>query len=174
MGSSDQPLTLLLLGSNIEPRANMVRAANLLLETFPQTRFSRVFETEPVGATDAPWFFNAAAAIVTELHPRQLKFEVLRPLEARLGRRRSTDRNAPRTIDLDIAMCGDMVVDDRTVGLEIPDPLILTTAHIAYPLADLAPQMLHPITRQSLRQIAADLAAGPTVRPVVGMDLGGR
>jgi len=161
------------MGSNIEPRVNIARAAALLLESLPSARFSRVFETEPVGAPDAPWFLNAAAAIATELHPQDLKFEVLRPLESRLGRRRSSDRNAPRTIDLDIAMYGDRVVKDSKLGLEIPDPLILTTAHIALPLADLAPQMLHPITGQSLREIASKLAAGPTVRPVVGVDLGG-
>ena len=172
MGSSDQPLTLLLLGSNIEPRFNIARAAALLVESFSPVRFSRVFETEPVGAPDAPWFLNAAAAIATELHPRELKFEFLRPLESELGRQRSTDRNAPRTIDLDIAMRGDLVMHDSTAGLEIPDPLILSTAHIALPLADLAPQVLHPITRQSLREIAANLTTGPTVRPVAGMDLG--
>lgn len=162
------------MGSNIEPRVNMVRAANLLLESFPLARFSRVFETEPVGAPDAPWFFNAAVAVATDIDPRNLKFEVLRPLEAKLGRRRSTDRNAPRTIDLDIAMCGDLVLDDDMARLEIPDPEILTTAHVALPLADLEPQMLHPITGQSLREIASSLAGGPTVRPVPGVDLGGR
>lgn len=161
------------MGSNIEPRVNIARAATLLLESFPAARFSRVFETEPVGAPNAPWFLNAAAAIATERHPLELKFEVLRPLESRLGRQRSTDRNAPRTIDLDIAMCGEMVVNDSAGSLEIPDPLILTAAHIALPLADLEPQMLHPITGQSLREIALNLAAGPTVRPVTGMDLGG-
>ena len=139
------------MGSNIEPRVNMVRAANLLLESFPLARFSRVFETEPVGAPDAPWFFNAAVAVVTDFDPRYLKFEILRPLEAKLGRRRSTDRNAPRTIDLDIAMRGDLVLDDDTAGLEIPDPQILTRAHIALPLADLEPEMSHPMTGQSLR-----------------------
>jgi 2-amino-4-hydroxy-6-hydroxymethyldihydropteridine diphosphokinase len=160
------------MGSNIEPHVNIERAATLLRESYPEARFSRVFETEPVGAPQDPWFLNAAAAIATELHPRELKFEVLRPLEVKLGRQRTTDRNAPRTIDLDIAMCGDMVVKDIAVGLEIPDPLILTTAHIALPLADLAPEFLHPITGQSLRQIASSLAPGQTVRPVAGMDLG--
>ena len=161
------------MGSNIAPQVNFARAATLLLEAFPSARFSRVFETEPIGTQDAPWFLNAAVAIETELHPRDLKFGVLRPLESRLGRQRSSDRNAPRTIDLDIAMRGDMVLKDSTAGLEIPDPSILTAAHIALPLADLAPQLLHPITGQSLREIAANLPAWPTVRPLVEMDLGG-
>ena len=159
------------MGSNIEPRIHIARAAALLLESFPQARFSRVFETEPVGAPKAPWFLNAAAAIATDLDPADLKFEVLRPLEARLGRQRSSNRNAPRTIDLDIAMQGSLVVKDTTTGLEIPDPQILTTAHIALPLADLAPEMVHPITGQSLRQIAASLADGPKVWPLAGIDL---
>ena len=161
------------MGSNIEPRVNIARAATLLLESFPQARFSRVFETEPVGAPDAPWFLNAAALISTDLSPLDLKYQVLRPLESSLGRRRSSDRNAPRSIDLDIAMCGDLVLKVKAEGLEIPDPQILSAAHIALPLADLAPELLHPITGQSLREIAAGLTGGPSVKPVVDMDLGG-
>ena len=67
------------MGSNIEPRTHIVRAANLLLESFPLARFSRVFETEPIGALEAPWFLNAAAAVATDLAPRELKYGVLRP-----------------------------------------------------------------------------------------------
>lgn len=160
------------MGSNIEPRVNIVRAAAMLLESFPGARFSRVFETEPVGARGAPWFLNAAAAITTDLGPRELKFDVLRPLESRLGRRRSADRNAPRTIDLDIALYGGTIVEDCSAGLDIPDPEILTSAHIALPLADLEPDMPHPVTGQPLREIAAKLAIGPVVRPVVGLELG--
>jgi len=160
------------MGSNIEPRTHIVRAANLLLESFPLARFSRVFETEPIGALEAPWFLNAAAAIATDLAPRELKYGVLRPLESRLGRERSSDRNAPRTIDLDIAMYGEQIISDSAAGLEIPDPHILTTSHIAVPLADLEPDMLHPLEGRSLKEIAASLAAGPVVRQVAGMDLG--
>jgi len=170
--SSGQSPILLLMGSNIEPRVHISRAAVLLLESFPQAEFSRVFETEPVGAPNAPWFLNAAAAITTDLDLRDLKFEVLRPLELELGRRRSSNRNAPRTIDLDIAMCGSLVLTDSVAGLEIPDPQILTAAHIALPLVDLAPRLLHPITGQSLQEIAANLAGGPTVRPLAGVTLG--
>lgn len=160
------------MGSNIEPRVNLPRAAAALLEAFSNAEFSRVFETEPVGAPESPWFLNAAAAIRTDLTPRDLKFGVLRPLEATLGRRRVADRNAPRTIDLDIAMWGDLMISDSTAGLEIPDPQILTAAHVALPLADLRPQMSHPATGQPLREIAAKLMGGPTVRPVEGLTLG--
>ena len=161
------------MGSNIEPHVNIERAATLLRESYPEARFSRVFETEPVGAPQDPWFLNAAAAIATELHPRELKFEVLRPLEVKLGRQRTTDRNAPRTIDLDIAMYGDRVISDSAARLEIPDPNILTTSHIALPLADLEPFMLHPLEGRTLKEIADALVAGPAVRLVSGMDLGG-
>jgi 2-amino-4-hydroxy-6-hydroxymethyldihydropteridine diphosphokinase len=163
---------LLSMGSNIEPRLHLVLAARRLLEWFPDAEFSRVFETEPIGAPRAPWFLNAAAAIVTDLDPLGLKFQVLRPLEAGLGRQRTADRNAPRTIDLDIAMCGDLVVEDREAGLRLPDPEILTAAHIALPLADLAPQQVHPVTGQTLREIAAQLIGGPLVRPLEDIVLG--
>ena len=160
------------MGSNVEPRINIVRAAAMLLESFPGARFSRVYETEPVGAPESPWFLNAAAAITTDLGPRELKFDVLRPLESRLGRRRSDNRNAPRTIDLDIALCGGAIVKDSSAGLDIPDPEILTSAHIALPLADLEPEMLHPVTGRPLREIAAQLVDGPVVRPVAEIELG--
>lgn len=173
MPTSDSAPILILMGSNIEPRDNIARAASLLVERFGQARFSRVFETEPVGAPGAPWFLNAAVAISTDVSLRDLKFEVLRPLESGLGRQRSSDRNAPRTIDLDIAICGDLVLTDAEAGLEIPDPQILTSAHVALPLADLEPRWVHPVTRQTLQAIAAELGDETTVRPLAEMKLGG-
>ncbi len=67
---------------------------------------SRVFETRPVGAPDAPMFLNAAVEVDCPLSPRELKFELLRPLERSLGRVRTADRNAPRTVDVDISIFG--------------------------------------------------------------------
>lgn len=120
---------------------------------------SPVYESEPVGAPGTPSFLNAVAWIETDVPPVTLKLEHLRPLEALLGRRRGDDPNAPRTIDIDIALVGDLVLADAEAGLEIPDPDVRTRAHVARPLADLDPERRHPVTGEPLRAIAARLAA---------------
>lgn len=109
-------------------------------------------------------FLNAAARIETSLSPRDLKFGVLRPLEEKLGRRRSADRYAPRPIDLDIAIFGSLVVDEPDRGLVIPDPEIATCAHLALPLADLEPLFRHPVSGETLAQLAAAFADSDSIR----------
>ena len=83
------------------------------------------------GAPGMPRFLNAAVRVTTALSPEDLKFEVIRPLERRLGRVRTADPNAPRTIDVDIAAVQGLVVDRE--DLRLPDPEILTRAHLAPP-----------------------------------------
>lgn len=161
------------LGSNIDaPLAktgdyrehNLRRAVQLLAERCRLLAVSPVYETLPVGTIDQPNFLNAAALIETDLSPAALKADVLQVVERSLGRRRTTDRNAPRTIDLDIALYGRRVteVGDR----RIPDPEILRYAHLARPLADLAPTLTHPETGETLGEIALLLGdTGLTPRP---------
>lgn len=152
------------LGSNIEPAAHLPRAVELLGERFALRAVSRVYESEPVGAAGAPPFLNAAVLITTNLAPRALKFDVLRPMEARLGRVRTEDRNAPRTLDLDLVLYADLILEDATRHITLPDPEILTRAHLALPLADLAPTFRHPVTGEALSTIAARFAATPGIR----------
>jgi 2-amino-4-hydroxy-6-hydroxymethyldihydropteridine diphosphokinase len=152
------------LGSNIEPEANLRRVVQLLAECCRLLAVSPVYETLPVGTTDQPNFLNAAALIETDLSPEALKGDVLQPIERRLGRRRTADKNAPRTIDLDIALYGQCVIE--VGGRRIPDPDILRYAHLAHPLADLAPTLSHPETGETLRDIAQRLGdCGLTPRP---------
>ena len=132
---------------------------------------SPVYAAEPVGRPAAPLFLNAAARIETILSPQDLKFGVLRPLEEKLGRRRSADRYAPRTIDLDIAFFGSLVIDDPDHGLVIPDPDIGTCAHLTLPLADLEPLFLHPLSGETLSQLAANLADSDSIRLFDGLRL---
>lgn len=148
---------LLSLGSNIEPDDHLPQACRLLADQLQIIGASRVFETAPVGIGDRLLFLNAALEVRCDLTLRELKYEVLRPVELRLGRVRTADRNAPRTIDLDISLVGQRVFEDRVAGIEIPDPEILTRAHVAIPLADVAPDRLHPVTGQRIREIAARL-----------------
>jgi 7,8-dihydro-6-hydroxymethylpterin-pyrophosphokinase len=88
-----------------------------------------------------------------------------------LGRIRTSDPNAPRTIDLDIALAGELVLADRKSGIDIPDPEILTRAHVALPLADLAPDAVHPVTGETLSEIAEGFRAEAGIRVYEGPSL---
>jgi 2-amino-4-hydroxy-6-hydroxymethyldihydropteridine diphosphokinase len=118
---------------------------------------SAVYETAPVGNPDDPAFFNAAVALETGMPPIELKEQVLAGIEQQLGRQRSVDPNAPRTIDVDISLYDDAILD---LGKRrIPDPEIVRYPHIVVPLADLAPDYRHPETGETLAQIAARVTA---------------
>lgn len=143
------------LGSNIDPERNLPEAVRRLALRCRLLAVSPVYETEPVGKTDQPNFLNAAVLIETDLSPSELKTGVLEALEWELGRVRTGDKNAPRTIDLDISLFNDKVLE---IGhRRIPDPEILQFSHIARPLANLAPDYAHPETGQTLREIAESL-----------------
>ncbi len=154
------------LGSNIEPQHNLRRAVGLLHDQIAVQRTSHVYRTAALGPhgepLNQPHYLNAAVLVNLPegIAPDQFKFRVLQPIEASMGRLRGADRFAPRPIDLDIALFGDLV--DETLG--IPDPHILTRAHVALPLADLDPHFVHPLTGETLAQIAARFAAAPDIQ----------
>jgi len=96
-------------------------------------------------------------AIDTNLPPAQLKWQVLRPIEAALGRRRGADRYAARTIDLDLLLCDDYA--SREADLTLPDPSIRARAFVALPLQELSPGLTLPGSGVSIREIARGFAA---------------
>lgn len=153
----------LLLGSNIRP-AECLPAARRLLEGLGRVvRTSRVWESPPVGFADQANFCNGAVHLETALPPAELK-ERLREIEAVLGRVRDpNNRDASRTIDLDIGLYDDLVCDEP--GLTIPDPDIETRPFVAIPLAEIAPDRQHPITGRRLADIAAALVPTAMLRP---------
>jgi len=145
------------LGSNIDAETNLTAAVRHLRnhDAVEVIATSRVYETAPVGTVDQPNFLNAALLIRTQLSAEALKAGPLWEVEQVLGRVRTADKNAPRTIDLDIALFNYDVLD---VGVRhIPDPELLTRAHVAVPVADLAPYYIHPETGATLEEIAARL-----------------
>ncbi|MCJ7533131.1 MAG: 2-amino-4-hydroxy-6-hydroxymethyldihydropteridine diphosphokinase [Anaerolineales bacterium] len=143
------------LGSNINSEYNMRAAIRRLSGRCHLLDVSPVYQTLPVGKTDQPNFLNAVALIETDLTATELKTKLLHDIEQELGRIRSADKHAARTIDLDITLFGDQVLD---LGhRHIPDPDLLKYAHIALPLADIAPQQRHPETGQTLLEIAQQL-----------------
>lgn len=156
------------LGSNIDPERNLKGAVRLLASRCRLLAVSRVYEAKPVGKTDQPNFLNAAALIETELGAAALKAQVLQDIERVLGRVRTADKNAPRTIDLDITLFNDQVIE---LGhRHIPDPELLRYPHIAVPMADLAPGYVHPESGQTLQEIAENTSlVGLEPRPDIDL-----
>ena len=139
------------LGSNVGDReANLEAAlARLPAAGVRVTRVSPVYETEPVDSTAQRWFFNQVAEAETDLFPLQLLAR-LQHIERALGRVRTVAKG-PRTIDIDILLYGQAVV--RRPELEIPHPRMAERRFVLAPLADLAPDLRHPVTRRTVREL---------------------
>ncbi|RMF26441.1 MAG: 2-amino-4-hydroxy-6-hydroxymethyldihydropteridine diphosphokinase [Chloroflexi bacterium] len=144
-------------GSNIEPERFLPAAVRELARRVRLLAVSPVYQTPPVGAPGTPPFLNGALLLETSLSPRDLRQQVLRPIEAALGRVRGEDPNAPRTIDLDLVLYEGWVCAEP--DLELPAPDVLRYAHVALPLADLVPHWVHPVTGETMAQIGARFAA---------------
>jgi 2-amino-4-hydroxy-6-hydroxymethyldihydropteridine diphosphokinase len=144
------------LGSNIEPEANLAQAVRLLRERCHVLAASSVYRTPPQGYVYQPDFLNMAVKLTTSLAPADFKTDVLDVIEHLLGRQRDPhNKNAPRTIDLDISLWGDAVFEYGDKPWRVPDPDIVRFAHVALPLAELAPTFIHPLEGKTLAQIAA-------------------
>jgi 2-amino-4-hydroxy-6-hydroxymethyldihydropteridine diphosphokinase len=149
----------LILGSNIDKEINLPRAVQLLTQFCDVQAVSQVYETAPVGTLEQEAFFNAAACVRSSLEPLAFKQQIGAAIEHALLRRRSADRNAPRTIDIDIVLCNDRVLDYD--GRHIPDPDLRRFPHVALPIAELAPEMAHPETGEALQALANRLRQSP-------------
>lgn len=153
------------LGSNIGDRERYLERAveELASDDLRITRVSPLYETEPVEFTGQAWFLNQAVEASTELFPMQLLGRVAR-VERALGRVRTVPKG-PRTIDIDILFFGRAIV--RAAKLEIPHPAIAERRFVLVPLADLAPDLRHPITRKTVREMR-DAAPPAKVVPYRG------
>jgi len=129
------------VGSNIEPAENVKKALRLLAQETRLAAISTVYETEPEGRPEQPRYYNCVVEIDTEASPAELK-RALRGIEERLGRVRTADRCASRTIDLDVLAYDDLSV--QTPDLTLPDPDIATRAYLATGLTELAPALTLP------------------------------
>jgi len=145
----------LALGANIGERArNLERALDALeAEGVHIVRRSSLYETEPRDVRDQPWFLNLVVEAETILLPRQL-LSTIRRIEKNLGRKRVIAKG-PRTIDIDILLFGRFVVD--TPELQIPHPRLHERRFVLEPLAELAPELRHPVTRRTAREMLGDV-----------------
>ena len=143
------------VGSNIEPAENVKRALQLLASNVGIVGFSTVYSTQAEGRSDQPSYYNCVVEIETEVPPKELKNTILRKIEAELGRKRMRDKNAPRTIDLDLILYGDLV--QKTNDLVLPDPQIPTRPFLAIPLFELEPDLILPGVGLPIKKVAAQL-----------------
>ena len=132
------------IGSNLGERELTIRDALELLAADPELEVeavSSILETDPVGVVDQPRFLNAAIRLATDLAPRSL-LERLLAVETQLGRVRTGERYGPRTIDLDLLLYGDEIVDEP--GLRVPHPRLAERRFVLEPLAELDPGLVVP------------------------------
>lgn len=146
------------LGSNLGDRAaNLRLAISRLGELGVVSAVSSFYETEPVEVkSQQPWFLNCAVTLETDLMPKQLLSRAL-AIEQEMGRRR-TEAKGPRTIDIDIIFFGNAVVD--TPDLTIPHPAMQQRRFVLAPLAEIAPEVRHPVLKCTVRELLAELPAG--------------
>jgi 2-amino-4-hydroxy-6-hydroxymethyldihydropteridine diphosphokinase len=143
------------LGSNIEPEKNLARALRYLRECCTVLAVSSVYRTPPQGYTEQSDFLNMAVKLQTDLSPADFKREVLDDIERLLKRVRDPkNKNAPRTIDLDISLWGHDILEYGEKPWQVPDKDINRFAHVALPLAEIAPDYVHPSEHKTLTEIA--------------------
>jgi 2-amino-4-hydroxy-6-hydroxymethyldihydropteridine diphosphokinase len=146
------PRAFIGIGSNIAPEKNIREALHLLATSASIMSISTFYREPAIDRPSEPDFYNGVVAIDTDLPPTTLKLKLLRKIEAALGRRRSADKYASRTIDLDLLVYGDLVVSSKQ--LTLPDPDILTRAFVAVPLCEIAPELLLPGLGVPIREVA--------------------
>jgi 2-amino-4-hydroxy-6-hydroxymethyldihydropteridine diphosphokinase len=140
-------------GSNLgDRREHLDRAITLLAEKAGRVRkISSLYETEPVGFRDQPWFLNVALELETGLAPEELLHHCWE-IENGEGRTRPF-ANAPRTLDLDLLLYDDLVL--ATPSLVVPHPRMAERRFVLEPLAEIAPDVLHPVLKATIRALAA-------------------
>lgn len=138
------------LGSNIGDRESNLRAAIEQLRQLGEVvQVSSFYETEPVEFTAQPWFLNCAVALRTELMPKLFLAKIL-AIEQQMGRRR-TQPKGPRSIDIDILLFGSSVI--HAPQLEVPHPAMHQRRFVLEPLAEIAPDVRHPIFKRTMREL---------------------
>ena len=157
MVSPSEKTAYIALGSNLGPRARNISSALALLEHSPFISVichSRLIETSPVGGpAQQDNYLNAAAQLRSRYRPEELLGFLLK-VEKQLGRTR-TQKWAPRTIDLDLLLFDQQIIDQPY--LKVPHPLMHQRIFVMQPLAEIAPDIVHPILKKTNLQILEDL-----------------
>jgi 2-amino-4-hydroxy-6-hydroxymethyldihydropteridine diphosphokinase len=156
-------LAYLSLGSNVGDRAEQLRDAQARLSAAGRVvATSSLYETEPVEFTEQPWFLNCAVALEAEKTPQQLMSTIL-GIEQEMGRRR-VQKKGPRSIDIDILLFGNAMIDSPE--LTVPHPAMHQRRFVLEPLAEIASEVHHPLLRKTIRELRDALPAGQAVRKI--------
>ncbi len=144
------------LGSNMGDRAaNIKKTINFLRGTGDVLKISSIYETEPQGmAPGAGYFYNLVIGLQTSLSPHDL-LEEIKQFEKQMGRDMTNSHNQPRTIDIDILLAEDQVVN--TENLVIPHKLMHKRAFVLVPLNEIAPHVIHPVLKKTVKEILSGL-----------------
>jgi 2-amino-4-hydroxy-6-hydroxymethyldihydropteridine diphosphokinase len=154
-------LVYLSLGSNVGGREGQLRDAQARLSAVGRVvGVSSVYETEPVEFSEQPWFLNCALVLETRLTPQQLMNAILR-IEQEMGRRR-VQKKGPRSIDIDILLFGNEIIESKE--LTVPHPAMRARRFVLEPLAEIAPDVVHPILKKTIRELLAALPPGQAVQ----------
>jgi 2-amino-4-hydroxy-6-hydroxymethyldihydropteridine diphosphokinase len=141
------------LGSNMGDRgANLDKALNLLSQRMQMGKLSSVYDTEPVGNTNQPRFLNMACQAFTRLSPEGL-LSLIKGIESKMGRHSKSGE--PRTMDIDILLYGEEVVE--APELVIPHPKMMKRAFVLVPLAEIAPGLVHPVSGKTIKELRQDI-----------------
>lgn len=148
------------LGANLGKRIKTLKEAVRMLGNCPDISVlgeSPYYETEPQGGPPQPRFINAVLSIETDLSPREL-LGVVRDVERALGRehvRSDRERWGPRTIDIDILLYDNLVIEDE--DLKIPHPMMHQRRFVLEPLSDISPESVHPVLKKTVSQLLGDV-----------------
>ena len=155
---SIEPITVYLgLGSNLGNREdNLTRALDFLSERLRMGQISSIYDTEPIGNTAQPRFLNLVCQVYTRLAPMEL-LTLAKGIESKLGRTPGKS-NAPRPIDIDILFYGDQIIENSK--LVIPHPRLAERAFVLVPLAELAPELAHPVSGKTIEELLQGLKKG--------------
>jgi 2-amino-4-hydroxy-6-hydroxymethyldihydropteridine diphosphokinase len=142
------------LGGNLGDRESFLRRCRDLLErsAIRILRGSSVYETEPIGPRQQPWFLNQVVEVETELGPQEL-LDAVKSIEAEMGRVPGP-AGGPRVIDIDILLAGDRTLD--TGRLQVPHPRLAQRNFVLVPLSEIAPEAVHPGLGKTIRELRAE------------------
>lgn len=154
-------IAYLSLGANLGDRAANLKSAIDRLRDFGEVlAVSSFYETEPVEFTAQPWFLNCVVKLDTEKLPKQLLAGIFN-LEHEMGRERKQNKG-PRTIDIDILLFGDSIIESP--GLTVPHPAMHERRFVLEPLAEIAAEVRHPVLKKSISELREALPAGQKVK----------
>jgi len=142
------------LGSNMGNRqGNLDRALDFLSQRLRIEQVSSIYDTEPIGNIEQPRFLNLVCQVYTRLAPGEL-LTLAKGIELKLGRALAKS-NAPRPIDIDILFYGNQVI--KTPELVIPHPRLAERAFVLTPMAEIAPDLVHPVSSKTIKQLLKEI-----------------